>query len=148
MSIKEKNKLSENLIYFRKLKKMSQIEVALKLDIPRTRYAKYENNVMPPVSILEAIAKIYGIDIDTLVRTVQHSSRPKKSEGLIIKFEDCYKPKQRPPVKRRKHDNNKLNDDEEELWKKICELPASGKRKLYMKIIEEIEGDNSNGSKR
>ncbi len=140
MSIKEKNKLSENLIYFRKLRKMSQTDVAQKLGIPRTRYAKYENNIMPPVSILENIAKIYDIKLDTLVRTVQHTTPHKKSQGLTIRFEDCYKPKPRPPAKKYKPDNNKLNDTEEELWKKICELPASGKRKLYMRIIEEIEG--------
>ena len=118
MSIKEKNKLSENLIYFRKLRKMSQTEVAQKLDIPRTRYAKYENNIMPPVSILENIAKIYDIKLDTLVRTVQHTTTQKKSQGLILRFEDCYKPKPRPPIKRHKPDNNKLSENEEELWKK------------------------------
>ena len=61
-------KLSENLILFRKSKKMTQADVAAKVAVDVRAYQRYEyGERYPQLPVLIALADLYGISIDELV---------------------------------------------------------------------------------
>jgi len=64
------NILSHNIKYLRKLQKISQEELAIKLGISRSNIAAYESkNVEPRLKTLFDIAKIFDINIKALVES-------------------------------------------------------------------------------
>jgi len=64
----EKSTLAHNIRYLRKDRKLSQEELSNLLDIKRSNIAAYESkNVEPRLRIIMEIAKIFDIDVATLV---------------------------------------------------------------------------------
>ncbi len=128
MAVKPKNTLSKKLIHFRKLHKMSQTQLADSLGIPRERYAKYENNTNPPIPILEKLADIYEIKVDTLLKAKQYVSY--KVEPTPLHFNDSsqLQPSETPK-------------EVAEILEKIDSLPAQYKRKVFEEIINKIENN-------
>ena len=62
-------KISDNLRILRKIKNVSQETVADDLNIPRSRFASYEEErAEPPYSMLVKISDYYHISIDALLR--------------------------------------------------------------------------------
>lgn len=62
--------ISENLIMLRNAHGFSQEEVAEKIDISRQAYAKWENGAtVPDIEKCKRLADIYGITIDSLIKT-------------------------------------------------------------------------------
>ena len=60
---------AEMLRELRKAKKLSQKEVAGKLDIPATTYNTYESGrTEPPIEILVRLSHLYGISVDFIVQ--------------------------------------------------------------------------------
>ena len=61
--------LKDNLIMLRKLKDLSQEEVAEKIGISRQAYGKWESGeTIPDIEKCAALAKIYDVTIDSLIR--------------------------------------------------------------------------------
>ena len=66
--------LCENLVYFRKLHKKNQTQIAKLINKSQQSYAKYENgDTEPDISSLIVLSNYYGISIDTLI-----GSKPKE----------------------------------------------------------------------
>ena len=128
MAVKPKNKLSKNLIHFRKLHGYKQFQLAEILDIPRERYAKYENNTNPPIEILYKLADIYEISFDTLAGRTQYVSYNIDPNNL--QFSDIA-----PAV------TAEQSPEVAEILKKIEGLTPQQKRKVYEAIINKIECD-------
>ena len=62
--------LKDNLVMLRNLHGFSQEELAEKLSISRQAYAKWEKgDTIPDVEKCSLLAKIYGVSIDSLVKT-------------------------------------------------------------------------------
>ena len=62
--------LKDNLIMLRKLNGCSQEEIADKIGISRQAYAKWENGAtVPDIEKCMLLAEIYGVTIDSLVKT-------------------------------------------------------------------------------
>ncbi len=62
--------LRDNLIMLRKLNGYSQEQVAEKIDISRQAYAKWESGAtIPDINKAALLAGIYGITVDSLIRT-------------------------------------------------------------------------------
>ena len=62
--------LKDNLVILRKLNGYSQEEIAEKIDISRQAYAKWESGATTPdVEKAAHLAEVYGITIDSLLKT-------------------------------------------------------------------------------
>ncbi|MCR5717651.1 MAG: helix-turn-helix domain-containing protein [Oscillospiraceae bacterium] len=62
--------LKDNLIMLRKLHDYSQEQIAEKIGISRQAYAKWERGLtIPDIEKAAALAKVYGITIDGLMKT-------------------------------------------------------------------------------
>ena len=62
--------LKNNLIILRKLRGYSQEQIAEKIGISRQAYAKWERGLtIPDIEKASALAKVYGITIDGLMKT-------------------------------------------------------------------------------
>lgn len=67
---------------------MTQEFVAETLGVSRQAVSKWENGTSEPsTSNLLALAKLYGVSAEELLRGIEHSSRPEKS-GTFPKEED------------------------------------------------------------
>ncbi len=62
--------LKDNLVMLRKIKNFSQEEVAGAVGISRQAYAKWESGAtVPDVEKAAALAKFYGVSLDSLMKT-------------------------------------------------------------------------------
>ena len=62
--------LKENLIMLRNIHGFTQEEIAEKISISRQAYAKWENGAtVPDIEKCMRIAEVYGVTIDSLVKT-------------------------------------------------------------------------------
>ena len=62
--------LKDNLVILRKMNGFSQEEVAEKIGISRQAYAKWESGAtVPDVDKASGLARIYGVTIDSLLKT-------------------------------------------------------------------------------
>ena len=60
----------ENLIMLRNIHGFSQEEIAEKIDISRQAYAKWESGAtVPDIEKCKRLADIYGVTIDSLIKT-------------------------------------------------------------------------------
>lgn len=59
---------AENLKFLRTRKKISQTDLADRLEITRTTLAGYEKNVQPPIKVLVRIAEFFNVSLDALIR--------------------------------------------------------------------------------
>ena len=70
--------LKENLVMLRNLRGYSQEEIAEKVGISRQAYAKWESGAtVPDILRCSALAEIYGVSIDSLIKT-------EKAEGIGV----------------------------------------------------------------
>lgn len=68
--------MKENLIMLRNLRGYSQEEIAEKIGISRQAYAKWERGTtVPDIVKCSALAEVYGVSIDSLLKT-------EKAEGI------------------------------------------------------------------
>lgn len=64
--------LKENLIMLRNAKGFSQEEIAGRIGISRQAYAKWESGAtIPDIEKCSRIAEVYGVSIDSLIKTQQ-----------------------------------------------------------------------------
>jgi len=62
--------LKENLVMLRNIHRYSQEDIAEKIDISRQAYAKWESGAtVPDIDKCKKLADIYGITIDSLIKT-------------------------------------------------------------------------------
>ncbi len=67
--------ISDNLISLRKLNKMTQEEVAERLNVSRQAVAKWESGATTPdITNCVALAKLYHVSVDDLVSCTQESN--------------------------------------------------------------------------
>ena len=65
--IEEYTKLGLNISYYRKLRKMSQITLAEKVEISRTHMSRIENcDCLPSLDVVFSIAKALDIEVHKL----------------------------------------------------------------------------------
>lgn len=70
--------LKDNLVLLRNLHAFSQEEVAARIGISRQAYAKWESGAtVPDIEKSRCLAELYGVSIDSLVKT-------EKAEGIGI----------------------------------------------------------------
>lgn len=60
------------LAKLRKSKKLTQRELASKLNISRTAISSYENNVVPPLDTMRKLADALEVDLNTIVNCFLH----------------------------------------------------------------------------
>lgn len=79
--------LSENLLTLRKMKKLSQEQVAEEVGVSRQAYAKWESGeTSPDISACMALAKFYDVSLDDLVSQAEGHfvmSLPPKGKHLF-----------------------------------------------------------------
>ncbi len=67
--------LSENIRKFRKLRHLSQVELAESLHVSKQCVSNWENdNILPSVEMLMKLAKFFGISTDALLGSETHNS--------------------------------------------------------------------------
>ena len=79
--------LKENLVMLRNIHGFSQEEIAEKINISRQAYAKWESGkTVPDIEKCRLLAEVYGVTIDSLVRTCKFEGRvvPPAPEGKNI----------------------------------------------------------------
>jgi transcriptional regulator with XRE-family HTH domain len=81
---------TSNIKLLRKRKERTQDEVALALEMKRSTYSGYENNVaQPDLNMLIRLSRYYGVSIDTLVRVdLEKLSESQLSE--LLRGNDIY----------------------------------------------------------
>ena len=92
-----KNIIAENLIELRKANKLTQLELAEKLNYSDKAISKWERGEsLPDILILKQLADMYGVDVDYIL--TQHSEdvkakyrmpRPELNNKLIITLLGC-----------------------------------------------------------
>lgn len=69
---------------------LTQAEVSCRLNIQRATYSNYENEKrMPPLEILAALAELYGVSMDYIIRGVEPANtepRTAKEQKLLSDF--------------------------------------------------------------
>ena len=74
--------IAENLIYYRKLNKLTQLQLAEKLNYSDKAISKWERGEsLPDLYILNNIAQIYGVTLNDL--TSETKTQPVKKRGTI-----------------------------------------------------------------
>ena len=78
----------ENLIYYRKINKLTQLQLAEKLNYSDKAISKWERGEsLPDIYILSNIAEIYGITLNDLVMKQETPIKQKpKSLNKVIGF--------------------------------------------------------------
>jgi len=82
--------ISKNILLLRKKAKMTQTELAKKLNYSNKMVSKWENgDILPGIEILVLIAEIFNISLDNLVKPIEDEKNIKlegkqKSNKLII----------------------------------------------------------------
>ena len=80
--------IKDNLFLLRKINGYSQEEIALKLNVSRQAYAKWEKGItLPDIQNCHLIAKLYGVTIDSLFEnndTVGFGKLPPAPKGKNI----------------------------------------------------------------
>ena len=62
--------LKDNLVILRKMNGYSQEQIAEKIGISRQAYAKWESGAtIPDIDKASALAQVYGVSIDSLIKT-------------------------------------------------------------------------------
>lgn len=92
MGLNEIIKIGDKIKYYRKNLKITQAEMAAKLELPRSTYAHYENNTREPsTEILDKIANILGIskfdllyDIDKLKEQLYEVENKSNSKDYFL----------------------------------------------------------------
>ena len=75
----------ENLIYYRKINKLTQLQLAEKLNYSDKAISKWERGEsLPDIYILSNIAEIYGITLNDLVNVTKTQPSHKKSTSHIL----------------------------------------------------------------
>ncbi len=75
----------ENLIYYRKLNKLTQLQLAEKLNYSDKAISKWERGEsLPDIFILSNIAEIYGITLNDLVKTTKTQPVHKKNSIHVL----------------------------------------------------------------
>lgn len=70
------NSLGDALKYYRNKENLSYTDVSMQLNMHEEEVEKWENNVTEPtLSQLQALAKLYGIPLDKLVKDFQASTK-------------------------------------------------------------------------
>lgn len=81
--------LKENLKALRKAKALKQIDLAKLINKTPLTVGRYENGqVSPPLSVLEELAKIYGVSVKDLSLDVAYEKKKYTIEEIKKKFED------------------------------------------------------------
>lgn len=80
-----KNIVVENLIYYRKENKLTQLQLAEKLNYSDKAISKWERGEsLPDIYILNNIAEIYGITLNDLISTTKTKPIHKKSSIHLL----------------------------------------------------------------
>ena len=78
--------LSDNLIYLRSIKGLTQEQVAEAVGISRQSYSKWEQgDTVPDVDKCDRLAKFYGVTIDSLIHSDDKIGRTKIAPAPIGK---------------------------------------------------------------
>lgn len=77
---------SDNLLYLRNLKGLSQEQVAEAVGISRQSYSKWEQgDTFPDIDKCDKLAKFYGVTIDSLIHSDEKIGRTKVAPAPIGK---------------------------------------------------------------
>ena len=77
---------SDNLLYLRNLKGLSQEEVAEAVSISRQSYSKWEQgDTFPDIDKCDKLAKFYGVTIDSLIHSDERIGKTKVAPAPIGK---------------------------------------------------------------
>ncbi len=95
-------KLGERIQELRKLKELTQAEVAKKIGISLTQMARYEiKGVQPPAGVLSKMANVFGTTVDYLVNgaTEEKAKASLKDAELLNQFRAIEKlPKEKQSI--------------------------------------------------
>ncbi len=94
-----KDLLSQNLRAYRQAHNLTQDDLAAVIKKDRSLIAKYESGkAIPPLPVLNVLADLYNISVDTLCGSGAGSStvtvRDPESEKSVLKFNDLTKEEQ------------------------------------------------------
>lgn len=92
-----KDVIADNLISLRKANKLTQLELAEKLNYSDKAISKWERGEsLPDIFILKQLADMYGVDVDYIlnehteeVKAKYHMPRPELNNKLIITLLSC-----------------------------------------------------------
>ena len=77
--------LKENLVILRNIHSYSQEEIAEKINISRQAYAKWETGAtVPDIEKCSLLAAVYGVTIDSLIKTETAGTAKVGEKGQIV----------------------------------------------------------------
>lgn len=84
MSLNDKENLCNNLIYFRKKNKLTQLQLSEKLGYSNKNISKWENGeIVPDIFMLNKLALIYGITVDEFLNGEKEDIDAKLAEEIV-----------------------------------------------------------------
>ena len=126
--------IAEDIRKRRKALNMTQAEMAEKLGINRNRYARYETDTEPPITLLSKIAGIFNITTDELLQgcsgyanDIRNAStiKPKISTYLAYNATDPDR------------DDNQLTDEEKEMLSRF-RLMTDEQKDALMELLKHM----------
>jgi transcriptional regulator with XRE-family HTH domain len=92
-----KNVIADNLIYLRKANKLTQLELAEKLNYSDKAISKWERGEsLPDIVILKQLSDMYGVNVDYILtehteedKSNYHMPKPEMNNKLIITLLAC-----------------------------------------------------------
>lgn len=122
--------LGKNLRTFRKLKKITQNELAELANVSRSTYAGYEVNAsLPPVDKLIIFSKILGVSVDELLKD---EDEPSNSLNSVINNNPNIRV---VPLVNTVRIGNSIYYDQDILGQEIVDLPTSDHDNYFLLVV-------------
>ena len=127
----DRNKLPENLRFYRKKNKLNQKDIAEKIGVVQQTYSNYETGTRTPsIDILLKLAEIYNISLDTL--TGADEAKDAKKEDMLLEETGSYEQPKRK--------NLSVSEEEETLVMLFRKLT----RKARREVLDFLDFKNPN----
>ena len=137
----KRNKIGEKLHYYRKLKGLTQQEVAEKIGITRNAYAYYETKCEPSIDTLNKILEIFDVSFSEFMgeATPKKYVIPHERQFPYIVFLDHKKINYEPNQENSIDYNDYLSNDEQTLIALFRNLTDESKNAIISYLKAESE---------
>lgn len=137
----EKSELAKTLIALRRHMGLTQEQVAKAIQIKRSTYAYYERSTNPPLKVLNKLASVFNVSLDTLIGR----NSPYKSNASSISFVN--KMHSAPPEAysnryEKIYHASELTSDEQDLLLKYRLLPQNIRSEVQKLLEDYVKKSN------
>ncbi|HHW46923.1 MAG TPA: helix-turn-helix transcriptional regulator [Clostridiales bacterium] len=138
----EKSELAKTLIALRRQMGLTQEQIAKAIQVKRSTYAYYERSTNPPLKVLNKLANVFNVSLDTLIgRSSPYNRRLSNSLQYVNKMHSAP-----PETYANRYEKiflaSELTPDEQDLLLKYRLLPQNIKSEIQKTLEEYVKKSN------